>query len=58
MYPKPAKDVSQVRLRIMHWEKKCKAVMFQRGGDGLSALLEMRPKNVKDQMMMRLDEIG
>ena len=59
MYPKPAKEVGQVRLAIMQWEEKWKAMTSELGGDAqnpdlwrMSALLEMCP------MLMRLDEIG
>ena len=31
MYPKPAKDVGQVRLAIMQWEEKWKAMMSELG---------------------------
>ena len=31
MYPKPAKDVGQVRLAIMQWEKKWKVMMSELG---------------------------
>ena len=66
MYPEPAKDVSPVRLTIMQWEEKWKSMMSDTGKDAkipdlwrMSALLEICPKDVKEQMMMmRLDEIG
>ena len=65
MYPKPVKDLSQVRLAVMQREEKWKAMMFELGKDAkilhlwrMSALLEICPKNVKEQMLMRLDEIG
>ena len=63
MYPKPAKDVGQVRLAIMQGEKKWKGMMSELGGDAkipdlwrMSALLEICPNDVKE--LMRLDEIG
>ena len=65
LYPKSAKDVSQVRLAITQWEDKWKAMMSELGGDvktpdlwRMPAFVEMCPKNVNGQMMMRLDEIG
>ena len=65
MYPKPAKDVGQVRLAIMQWEEKWTAMMSELGGSSkiidlwrMSALLEICTKDVKEQMLMRLDEIG
>ena len=65
MYPKPLKDVGQVRLAITQWEEKWK-VMLSELGEGakipdqwrISALLEICPKDVKEQMWFRLDEVG
>ena len=65
MYPKLAKDVGQVRSAIMQWEEKWK-VMMSELGDGakiphlrrMSALLEICPKDVEEQMLSRLDEVG
>ena len=56
----------QVRLAIMRsGEEKWKAMMSELGEDvntpdiwRMSALLEVCPKDVKEQMMRRLDEIG
>ena len=49
----------------MQWEEKREAMMSEPGKDAkipdfwrMSALLEICPKDVKEQMMMRLDEIG
>ena len=65
MHPKPAKDVSELRLANIQWEEEWKAMVIELGQDAKipdfwkkSALLEICPKVVKDQMMMRLDEIG
>ena len=65
MYPKLAKDVRQVRLAIMQWEEKSKVMMSELGKDAkiaelwrMSALFEICPKDVKEQIMMRLDAIG
>ena len=65
MYPKPTKDVGQVRFAIMQWEEKWKAMMSELGGDAkipdlwrMSALLEICPKDVKEQMLLRLDEVA
>ena len=59
------KDVREVRLTIMQWEKKWKAMMFELRKDEkiidlwpMSALLDICPEDVKEQMMLRLDEIG
>ena len=64
-YQNPAQNVSQVRLAIMQLEGKWKATMSELGGDAnildvwrMSALLEICPKDVKEQMMMRFGEIG
>ena len=64
MYPKPAKDVSQVRLLIMQWVE-LKAMMSELEKDAkipdlwrMSTLLEICLKDMKEQMMMRLGEIG
>ena len=63
--PNAAKDASQLRLAIMQWEEKWKAMMSDLGGDAKTpdlwrvwALLEICPKHVEEHMMMRLDEIG
>ena len=65
MYPKLAKDVGQVRLAIMQWEEKWKVMMSELGEGAkipdlwrMSALLEICPKDVKEQMLLRLDEVG
>ena len=65
MYPKPVKDVGQVRLAIMQWEEKWKVMMYELGEGAkipdlwrMSALLETCPKDVKEQMLLRLDEVG
>ena len=62
---KKAKGVSRVRLAVMQWEEKWEAMMSELGKDAkipdmcrMSALLVISPEDVKEQMMMRLDEIG
>ena len=64
-YSKRATHVSHVRLAIMPWEEQWKTVTSEHGQDAritdlwrMSGLLEIRPKEVKEQMLMRLDEIG
>ena len=59
------KDVGQVRLAIMQWEEKWKVMMSELGEGAkipdlwrMSALLEICPKDVKEQMLLRLDEVG
>ena len=61
----PAKDARLVELADMQWEETWKAMMSELGGDAkildlrrMSAPLAISPKDVKEQMMMRLDEIG
>ena len=51
--------------RNPQWEEKWKVMMSELGGDAkipdlwrMSALLEICPRDVKEQMLMRLDEIG
>ena len=65
MYPKLVTDVGQVRLAIMQWEVKWKVMMSELGEGAkildlwrMSALLEICPKDVKKQMLLRLDEVG
>ena len=59
------REVVPVRLAIIQWEEKWKAMTSELGGDAkipdlrrMSALLEICPKDVKEQMLMRLDKIG
>ena len=65
MYPRPVKDVGQVRSAVMRWEEKWKVMMPQLEEGAkipdqwrMSALLEIRPKDVKEQMLLRLDDVG
>ena len=65
MNPKPVKDVCQVRLAIVQWEEKWKVMMSELGVGAkipdlwsMSALVEICPKDVKEQMLLRLDEVG
>ena len=65
MYPKPAKDVGHVGLAFMQSEETWILMMSELGGDAkipdlwrMSALLEICPRDVKEQMLLRLDEIG
>ena len=64
MYPKPAKGDSG-RFAIMKQEETWKAMIVELRQDAkifdlwrMSALLEICPKDVREQMMLRLDEIG
>ena len=63
--PKPVKDVGQLRLAIMQWEEKWTVMMSElREGAKIpdlrrmSALLVICPKDVKEQKLLRLDEVG
>jgi len=65
MYPKAVKDLNGVKTAIMEWEERWKRMMAELGVDAkipdlwrMSALLEICPKELKDQMLIRLDEIG
>ena len=65
MYPKAVKDLNGVKTAIMDWEERWKRMMAELGTDAkipdlwrMSALLEICPKELKDQMLIRLDEIG
>ena len=60
MNPKPVKDVGQVRLAILQWGEKRKVMMSELGENAKipdlwrnSALLEICPKGVKEQMLLR-----
>jgi hypothetical protein len=64
MYPRPSKDVAGVRVAILNWEERWRGMMSELQGEAripslwkMSALLEVCPKEVKDQMMLRIDEV-
>ena len=59
------KDLAQLRIAILQWEERWKAMMAELGTDAkipelwrMSALLELCPKDVKEHMLLRLDEVG
>ena len=63
MYPKAVKDVSQVKFAIVQREEKWKNIMAEFGGGvripdlrRMLALMEICPNEVKEQMLMRLDD--
>ena len=65
MYPKPAKDVGQVRLAIMQWEDKWKSddVRARRGCEDSRSVEDVGvagnlSERCEEQTLMRLDEIG
>ena len=65
MYLKPVKDVGQVRVAIMQWDEEWEVMMSELGEGAkipdqrkISVLLEICPKYVKEQMLLRLDEVG
>ena len=64
MYPKSAKAVGDVAVAVLEWEEKWKRMMGEIGHEAkipdlwkMSALLEICPKNIQEQMMLRMDEI-
>ena len=64
MNPPAVKDVNQVKVAIMQWEEHWKKMMMEFAGGAkmpdlwqMSALRHMRLEDVKDQMLMSLDEI-
>ena len=65
LYPPVVKNLKLLRLAIMQWEEKWKSMMSELGSEAkipelwrMSALLEMCPREVKDQMLLKLDDIG
>ena len=65
LYPRAVKDLAQLRIAILQWEERWKAMMAELGTDAkipelwrMSALLELCPKDVKEHMLLRLDEVG
>ena len=65
MYPKAVKELGNVKKAIMDWEEKWNRMKAELGAEvkipdlwRMSALLEICPQDLKEQMLMRLDEIG
>ena len=65
MYPKPARDMQQLKTCILAWEERWRAILgdLELGATiprmwKMAAFLELCPKEVKDQMFQRMDEIG
>ena len=65
MYPRPVKTVGDVAGAVLEWEERWKRMMSEVGHEAripdlwkMSALLEICPKPIQDQMMLRMDEIG
>ena len=65
MYPRGAKDLAGVKIAIMQWEERWKRMKGELGVEvkipdlwRMSALLEICPQDLKEQMMLRLDEVG
>ena len=63
--PEGVNDLSGVKTAIMEWEERWKRMMAELGTDAkipylwrMSALLEICPKELKEQVLIRLDEIG
>ena len=65
MYPKLVRAVGDVAGAILEWEERWKRMMGEIGHEAkipdlwrMSALLEICPRTIQDQMMLRMDEIG
>ena len=65
MYPGTVKDLRSLAAAVGSWEEKWKKMMTELGADmkvpdlwRMAALLEICPKDVREQMHMRLDEVG
>ena len=65
MYPKTARNLGEVAGLVLEWEEKWRRMLAELGPEvripelwRMSALLEICPKGVQEQMMLRLDEIG
>ena len=63
MYPTPVKALSEVNAAIGIWEDRWKRMEANTGGSGIpevwkmAAMLEVCPKEVKEMMLVRLDEL-
>jgi len=66
MYPKEVKDLSKLKGAILEWEQKWKKMMEEINDDKvkipelwkMSALMEMIPKDLKEHMLLKMDEVG
>ena len=65
LYPPVVKDLKTLKLAIMQWEERWKSMMTELGIEAkipelwkMSALLEICPKEVREQMLLKMDDIG
>lgn len=65
MYPKVAKKLEDVESAVMEWEQKWRRMEKEMGKEmkipdlmKMAALMEIVPRSIQDQLMMRMDEIG
>ena len=65
MYPRTAQKLEEVESGVMEWEQKWRRMERELGKDmkipiiwKMAALMEIAPKNIQDQLLMRMDEIG
>jgi hypothetical protein len=65
LYPRPVKELAMLRVAVLEWERRWEAMMMELGKEAvipdlwrMSALLEICPKELKEAMLMKLDEVG
>ena len=65
MYPRTVQKLEEVESGVMEWEQKWRRMARDLGKDmkiptiwKMAALMEIVPKNIQDQLLMRMDEIG
>ena len=65
MYPRMVQKLEEVESGVMEWEQKWRRMERDLGKDmkipviwKMAALMEIVPKNIQDQLLMRMDEIG
>ena len=65
MYPEQVRDISKLTAAILSWEEKWRLMMAEYPSDvkipplwRMAAFLEMCPNEVKEQVYLRVDEIG
>ncbi len=65
MYPRAVQKLEEVESGVMEWEQKWRRMERDLGEDmkipiiwKMAALMEIVPKNIQDQLLMRMDEIG
>ena len=65
MYPRAVKKLDEVENAVMEWEKKWRRMEANLGKDikipdlmRMAALMEIFPKNIQEQFLLRVDELG